>query len=201
MIVATPLDLPIIEPDNWEVFWTIWNREAKTLVKKRINVSTSALAIGATTAWRGLDIFKQHDILTAWDAPFYDASADLPKFYNAIRLLPFKNIFRIRLVSSLIDLEAHTDDNVDKWAVRALLHCKDLKPQWYFTKPNNKEFKHFFQLPLDTNWFAYNDKHSWHGTIYNKEYPKILLQIFMLSNPISLVNSSIEKYKDYVINL
>ena len=25
MIVYTPIDLPKIEPDNWDVFWDIWN--------------------------------------------------------------------------------------------------------------------------------------------------------------------------------
>jgi len=33
MIIASPLNLPSIEPDSWEIFWKIWKREAKNLKK------------------------------------------------------------------------------------------------------------------------------------------------------------------------
>lgn len=201
MIVATPLDLPRVEPDDWDVFWKIWHRESARLVKEKSNTPLSLTPIGSSSAWIGVDILKRYNIPTAYVAPFYNISEELPKFHNFISSIPFKHVFRIRLVSSLIDLGAHTDDNFNKWSVRALLHCKDSESQWYFTKPINGESKQFFQLPPETNWFSYNDKHCWHGTTYNKKYPKILLQVFMGDNPISLVNNSIEKYKDYVINL
>jgi hypothetical protein len=201
MIVATPLDLPTVEPDDWDVFWKIWHRESARLVKERMNHVQSTAVVGQSSLWVGVDILKRYNIPTAWTAPFYDISEELPKFYNFISSIPVNHVFRIRLISSLQDLSSHSDDNIDKWVIRALLHCEDPKSQWYFTKPGNGHSKQFFQLPPETNWFSYNDKHCWHGTTYNKKYPKILLQVFMGNNPISLVNSSIEKYKDYVINL
>jgi hypothetical protein len=99
-------------------------------------------------------------------------------------------------------MSSHTDDGVDKWSIRAYFHYTDLCSQWYFTKPRDVNgTRQYLHLPSETNWFAYNDKHCWHGTDYNPDYPKILLQVFSLRNNLSLVNHSIEKYKDYTITL
>lgn len=202
MIISTPLDLPKIAPDSWEVFWKIWNQYACNLVKVRKNINLSKSPIGKNNAWKGFDIYKPLNLPTAWDAPFYDIKYDLPKLYQSILNLPFKYIHRVRIVSSLLSIGSHTDDNTDKWAVRAFLKHDDPDSQWYFTAPiPNDVNKQFLQMPSDTNWFAYNDKHCWHGTIFNPKYPKILVQLFMLSNPIDIVNTNIEKYPDYIIKL
>jgi hypothetical protein len=39
MIIATPLDIPKLEPDNWTTFWDIWNTHADLLIKKYLNES------------------------------------------------------------------------------------------------------------------------------------------------------------------
>jgi hypothetical protein len=106
------------------------------------------------------------------------------------------------LITSLQNILSHTDDSVDKWSIRAYFHYTDLRSQWYFTKPHDiNGTRQYLHLPNETNWFAYNDKHCWHGTDYNPDCPKILLQVFSLRNNLSLVNNSIEKYKDYTITL
>jgi hypothetical protein len=58
MIIFTPIDLPKLEPDSWEVFWNIWNTHADHLTKRKMNVDTSDAAIMSSNVWRGLDIYK-----------------------------------------------------------------------------------------------------------------------------------------------
>ena len=200
MIVYTPLDLPKIEPDDWNVFWDIWNQYSDKLIKVRSNGSHSDAIVGRSDIWQGLDIYKNSS-LNIWLAPFYDIKEQLPKLYNTLISLPISNIQLIRLVSSKLQVDPHSDDVKDTWVARAYFHYTSPKEQWFFTKPGDYYGERsYITRPTETNWFAYNDKHCWHATDYNPEYPKILLQIFADSLSKNLIDSSIEKYKDYTIN-
>jgi hypothetical protein len=202
MIIATPLDLPIIKPDNWETFWDIWNTSSADLVKVKQNVDSSVTKIGDSGVWKGIDIFSAGSIQTSWSAPFVDIKETLPELYNSICKLPIRNIYRVRLIESRLDVLPHTDDGLDKWSIRAYFNYTDPEPQWYFTKPNDSlGAKYYFRLPPETNWFAYNDKHCWHATNYNPNHPKILLQIYMVDNPRMLVYNSMIKYKEHTVSL
>jgi hypothetical protein len=201
MIVATPLDLPIIEPDDWSIFWNIWNNHSDNLVKTSINVVKNA-DLGATGIWKGLDIYSKGDSRTSWTAPLVDIRNSLPKLYEMCATLPIKNVFRVRLISSLCDFESHTDDDADTWSIRAYFHYTDTRDQWYLTKPNDIiGHRYYLHIPQGTNWFSYNDKFCWHGTDYNPQHPKILLQVFSFGNNNELIAKSIEKYKEYTITL
>jgi hypothetical protein len=199
MIIYTPVDLPKIEPDNWEVFWDIWNKHKNYLVKTKNNTSLSRTPIGATDLWLGLDILKKTTGFTAWQAPFFDIKHSLPNMYNSLTtLLPNAGV--IRLVQSQKDFIAHTDDNINIWYLRAYLHYTDSKSQWYFTKPHDTHGdRAYINLPESTNWFAYNDRHCWHGTDFDPNNKKILLQVFFNPVPPNLLIQSIKKYKDYTI--
>jgi|688.fasta_scaffold73397_4 hypothetical protein len=202
MIVATPLDLPIIEPDDWSVFWKIWNMYAKPLIKTYNNHKGSYAKIGDTSIWKGIDIHKKNLWHVAWQAPYYDVREELPKMYQMIESCsPFVITDRVRIIESLQNITSHTDDNFDQWNVRAILRCTDKNPQWVFTRPGTTKNALFFQLPESTNWFAYNDKHCWHGSIYNPEHPKLLIQLYgaIFKNK-ELLTNSIEKYKEYTIS-
>lgn len=201
MIVSTPLNLPTIEPDNWEVFWNIWNTHAKDLTKVKMN-NGSPIPIGENAVWTGLDIFKsEKGYETSWAAPFYNIKDDLPKMFNTIRQLPLA-IERVRVIQSLKSIPAHSDDSVDRWNIRAMFYYTDPEQQWYFTRPQDRSNRVFLTLPVDTNWFAYNDGHCLHGSTYNEQHPKLLMQIYLLDYDISaLLNNSIDKYKDYAIDL
>ena len=202
MIVATPLDLPKIEPDNWDTFWKIWNKESRNAIKIKKNTDMSVSPIGQSNLWQGLDIYKNYNLVPTWNVPYYNIKNDLPILHQQILNLPFKYIYCVRILKSLADINAHTDDNKDHWAVRAFWHCNDVDSQWYFTQPHHHASeKTFFHLPNDTNWFAYNDKHAWHGTVYRKAYPKFLMQVFIAGDITPLINSSIDKYKEYTIQL
>lgn len=205
MIVATPLDLPLIEPDDWELFWQIWRENSDFVIKKEKTRHKESIAqVGEKSIWRGLDIYKMNKLeLSAWRAPYFDIRSSLPKMYQQLSELKiFSFLERVRIIESLIDIGPHTDDNLDRWNIRALFYCKDPSPQWYFNRPNLHvlDIKPL-KLPDSTNWFAYNDKNCYHGSKYNKRYPKLILQLygmFFIGN--DLLKQSMEKYKDYVIS-
>ncbi len=203
MIIYTPLDLPKIEPDDWNVFWEIWNQHSSNLVKVLPNGSHSYSAVGRDDVWQGLDIYryKNIDFTSAWRAPFYDIKEKLPKLYNMLDTLPMSNVTRVRLVSSKLEMTAHSDEVKDIWVARAYFHYTAPKEQWFFTRPNDgRGERTYITLPAETNWFAYNDKNCYHGTDYDPKYPKILLQVFSLSSiPQMLIDASIEKYKEHTI--
>lgn len=203
MIVATPLDIPNFEPDNWQLFWQLWEDNATPLVKRSMNVNTSEAPVNSNDAWIGFDIFKHGHSITHWEANYLDVSTSLPNFYTSLMSLPIKNIHRIRLISNIMPIPAHTDDNLDRWSVRYFLYNENTKPVWYFTPPGleNKSNRTYFSTPSNTNWFAYNDKYCWHGCEYDFEHKKILLQIYYNGNQKDLVEDNIEKYKDYTIEL
>jgi hypothetical protein len=200
MIVYTPLDLPKIEPDSWEVFWEIWNQHSGNLIKIISNGNHSDSAVGRNDVWQGLDIYKDPRTLNGWQTPFYDIKEKLPKLYNTIISLPIKDIRQIRLVSSKMQVDPHSDDVNDIWVARAYFHYTSPKEQWYFTRPGDFYGQRtYITLPSETNWFTYNDKYCWHATDYDSKYPKILLQIFASSLSKELVDASIEKYKEHTI--
>lgn len=214
MIIATPLDLPNLEPDNWEVFWQLWKENAAPLVKRSMNTDYSIVPVNDSTLWIGMDIFKKEFRskidnraldTTHWDAQYVDISSLLPNFYKSLESLPINNIFRVRLISNLKPIPAHTDDNSDKWSIRYFLYNENTQPVWYFTPPGveNKNNKSYFSLPEETNWVAYNDKHCWHGSDYDHTNKKILMQVYYFDYPDQeneIIYSSIEKFKNNVLS-
>lgn len=199
MIVYTPLDLPKLEPDDWDTFWNIWNLYSGNLVKVASHGTHSNSPVGSNNLWRGLDIFKKSTGRTLWECPYFDISADLPLMYNSISLLNIKTLYRVRLIQSLISIDSHTDDNTDQWKIRGFLHYTDNKSQWYFTKPAGNE-RTYITLPSNGQWFGYNDKYAWHGTDYNPEHKKILIQLYFRETfDDAIIQSNTKTYKDYII--
>lgn len=198
MIVFTPLALPKLEPDNWETFWNIWNSNADYATKTYVH-SHSDIKKGDNSLWRGLDIYERKPWApnTAWKCPYYDMSNDLPNFMSSILSLNI-NIYRVKLLESLKDINSHSDDEKDKWHIRCFLHYPSPKSQWYITRPRQSE-RTYIDMPTDTNWFAYNDKYSWHGTDYNPEFPKIIMQLYFYDPITDLVQAGIDKYKEYTV--
>lgn len=198
MIIYTPLDLPRIEPDDWDIFWKIWNDHAKPMYKKL--KGGWEFYRPDKSLWHGIDIYKETEKIHAWPAPYYDIQYELPNLYNLIKTLPL-TVERARLVESKESFGAHTDDNVDKWVARAHFYNQAAHGQWFFTAPGGIGEKFYMSGPEDTNWFAFNDRHCWHGTDYDSNRPKILLQIYTTNMPDELISRSIDKYKGYTISL
>lgn len=201
MIVFTPVDLPIIQPDDWGIFWEIW-KNARPLSKVKMNNKHSPNPVDTPyDVWIGLDIFKTEmtDKLD-YQAPFHEIQLSLPNMYKLLTNI-HPDIHTIRLCQSRMNIPAHTDNHQDQWHLRSFLHYTGNKQQWYFTKPFNMLGKRtYINIPSDTNWFMYHDKNCWHGTDYDPENTKILLQIFTLGHYDDLYKKSITKYHDYTIN-
>lgn len=206
MIIFTPVDLPKLEPDNWDKFWEVWNKHSDKLTKKRVNVDTSDASVGSSEIWKGLDIYKMVEGVTVWEAPYYNIENDFPKMHENILKLQETGlkIYQVRLITSLLNVRAHTDDNLDRWAYRSYFHYTSPKSQWYFTKAGDPDGdRHYIELPDNNHWFAYNDKNCWHGTDYDPEHPKILAQLYCAAQTVAtqLAQDNIEKYKQYTIDL
>jgi hypothetical protein len=202
MIIATPLDIPRIEPDDWDVFWNIWNTYSGPLTKQFLNNGSEINPKTAPKIWRGLDLYDAWPYGTAWQPPLFEADRLFPKMFKTIFDLNLKSLYRVRVISSLMPVGAHSDDSADKWSIRAFLHHPSTEQQWYFTIPNDRNGpRKYLRMPEDTNWFAYHDNLAWHGTDYDAQHPKILLQLY--SKPIltsdDLIQRSFSKYKDYTI--
>jgi len=202
MIIATPLDIPRIEPDDWSVFWDVWNTHSGPLTKNFRNNGSEVDVSTAPKVWNGLDLYDKFPQGSAWQAPVIDAEHLFPKMFKTIFDLNLPSLYRVRLISSLMPVGAHSDDSADRWSIRAFMHYPSTEQQWYFTKPNNRDGERtYLRMPNDTNWFTYNDKNTWHGTDYDSSKPKILLQLYSkyVVTDDDLIQRSFSKYKDYVI--
>lgn len=203
MIIYTPVDLPNLEVDDWDKFWEFWEQNSKHIVKVHMNVAGSLVSLGNRDMWKGLDLYKKNHFITSYLAPVVNASKDFPKLQESIdkliSLVP--EITCIRLLQSQIDVGSHTDGNRDEWNLRGILHYTSPKDQWYFTKPNEMHGeRHYVSFNKDTMWFSYNDKHCWHGSVFDADHKKILVQVFTKGSfSESIIKESINKYKDNVI--
>jgi hypothetical protein len=207
MVVLTPLDIPKLEPDSWDVFWDLWNEHATHLVPDETVFAIDPLSNREYNdhLCKGIDIFvKESHALNRYEAPFVDIKNKLPNMHKQIESLPFIDFtYKIRLLDFPNDVWAHTDDNADAWIVRNIFHYSDTGP-WFVTSPNSDN-KTYLTLPVETNWFAFNDKHCWHGATYNPNCTTIVIQIFYDNGKwqqlIPLLQRSANKFKDYVIRL
>ena len=204
MIVYSPINLPNLEV-NWDKFWDVWNTYSKPLVKVR-NMGHSGVPVGPVDAWIGIDLYRRQFYMPGYYAPLVDLST-LPELAQSVenikKALP--TIECIRIIQSTEDIFSHTDDNLDEWKIRKMFHYTSETSQWYFTKPEDRlGNRHYISLPDTTSWFAYNDKHAWHGSDYDNEHPKLLVQLFFqekLSTDLiaDLLEESFKEHKDYVI--
>lgn len=191
-IVSIPLNLPKLEPDDWDKWWHIWKNYATSL--KKIGTSPnqeSGLHIG-------FDVYKHPGFTPVYSADYLDLKVIYPMLYEQIMSLPVY-LYGARFVSSHGDFKAHIDNRYTNWAIRSMFSCQDPTPQWYYTKIDNTETK-FLKLPDNTNWWAYQDGIIKHGTIYRKEYPKIILQVFSEPKTTSeFVKTQLNIYPDHQI--
>ena len=84
MILATPVLLPKIEPDDWERFWAVWHMNKRPLVKK---TPTPNGMYGGK--WEGFDIYH---------SPFFRAN------YQAVKvdLLEASKLFEVKRQDQMV---------------------------------------------------------------------------------------------------
>lgn len=169
-IVSTPLNLPRLEPDDWEKWWHLWEKHSAPLRKAKVSPNSEAgLHVG-------FDVFRQDSFSPTYIAKYFDLKTEYPMLYEQVMSLPI-NVYGARFVQSKGDFKAHCDNFYPNWSVRAMFACKDPEPQWYYTKMDYSNPR-YLRLPPTTNWWAYHDGVIKHGTIFREEYPKIILQVF-----------------------
>lgn len=214
MIIYTPIDIPHLEVDDWDVFWNIWKEHSILMYKKSTPIEVEKKILYTRNAddgvWRGLDLYHgstYNQMPLLWNAPLVNIKDKLPGMYECVQII--NELFPmhcIRLAESQHEVPPHTDYDEDIWRMRGYLHYTSKVSQWYFTKPKDKNGKKYYMhLPKETSWFAYNDKNSWHATNFDENNKKILVQLFPLpraqKNIDLVVNRGIEKYKDYTIDI
>jgi hypothetical protein len=206
MVIATPLDIPPLVPDDWEVFWDIWNTNSDNLVKTHFipqdpgnRPAYNNSQLGRNDIWIGMDIYQTRfaEKRTLWQSPYIDISQKLPKMHQQCLDLPFLNINCVRIVKSLINFKPHSDDGLNTWRIRSMFHHPWKEQQWSFSLPEGNKLLPL-NLPEETNWFSYNDKHCWHATAYNPDKEKLLVIVDGFVPPALLIKSQ-EKYKNFVL--
>ena len=195
MIVSTPLDFPKLVPDDWDKWNAIWDEHAKPLTKKRPSPNKAAgLHVG-------FDMFREGWFEPVYDAPHVYMDKIYPSFMQQIMALPVK-IYCVRAVMSLGDFRPHVDNFSPSWIIRSLLQDTSPTPQWYYTDMKNENVK-YQTLPEETNWWAYHDGIVKHGTTYNEDHKKILIQVFSkIDETQKFIDDQLasSKYKDFQIS-
>ncbi len=196
-----------IEPDNWELFWTLWNQN-KTFMSPT----------GRETAvWESLCIWKSSDIeedkLThvLYPQKMVDWSTHFPKMFEQIfSVMPYSEIWKVTLGENINRVPAHVDrpasnhyEVLSPWpnSVRILLHDTNTQPTFYLTpwpqelmklgKIQNTSSlaewgtmtdplphnKCYVQLPEKTNTFVFSNGEFLHGADFSGK-SKILILIW-----------------------
>lgn len=172
MILATPVLLPKIEPDDWERFWAVWHMNKRPLVKQ---TPTPNGMYGGK--WEGFDVYHSPFFRANYKAEKHDLLMSYPSLWQAIMDVVPRNTSGVRFVESKCPFPAHIDNHTPTWQLRCMFYCENPSEQWYYTRMDGTDERPL-KLAHDTNWFAYKDGALKHGTRYDFEKPKILLQVF-----------------------
>jgi hypothetical protein len=199
MIIYTPLDIPKIEPNNWDEWWEVWNTYSAPLTKTRQN-HNQIDHIGKTT-WKGFDVYRVHDLLKnlhAYQAPLVPTSPVILDLIEQVKKHCILTPTLIRVIENVIPVDPHSDLSYpNKYEFRSVLWNTYKTPIWNFTYEN--EVRDMI-LPEDTNSFYYLDYPVKHASVYNPSYSKGLLLVYgtQKNDTTKIVNRSVEKYKEVV---
>jgi hypothetical protein len=185
------LPIPKIEPDNWDLFWELWNKE-KSLM-------------GETAVWESVGIWSSSENKVNENFPYKvsDWSEYFPNMFEHIRsAMPFQRIDNIRLSMNIKRVHPHMDPypTIYPWpnSLRIMLWDSNEDPTFYllpwpeesYNQPPipkidvipkqtyilgdiPQEDKIYVNLPNDTNTFVMSNGEFLHGADLSK--PKIIL--------------------------
>lgn len=189
-----PLHIPKIEPDNWDLFWELWNKN-KTIM-------------GKSAVWESVGIWSSPESgISAMhnDFPYLmdDWSKYFPSMFEKIRsAMPFSRIDNIRLSSNIKPVRPHIDPvpTMYPWpnSMRVMLWDTNDVPTFYllpwpessFMQPPISDIdvipgqtyilgdippedKIYVDLPANTNTFIFSNGEFLHGA--DLASPKIIL--------------------------
>ena len=193
------LDIPKIEPDNWDDWWVWWDENAKPMTK----IYSSRNGDPGLNHWHGVQIYGTHDEgEDPWDIISVDCTKLFPKMFETIFKLPI-DIVRIRAVTSKGMFTPHKDHSHPVLSIRINLFDNNPVPTFYYLNFTDKQRKMYKQqLPETSNTWIYADHIQDHTTFYHQGHFKILFMIFgtWRSEELNeLIERSVEKYPDYYI--
>jgi hypothetical protein len=194
IVLYTPLDIPRIEPNNWDEWWDIWNTYAGSATKK-IETHNSYESI-----WKSLEIYRYTESSPIIDSIVYECPRcpQTPVIQDLINQIQesYPGIVRyIRVIENQSNIKFHSDADVPQHQFRTLLWTTNDKLNWLF-KRNEEVF--FPKLPKDSNTFYYYDYHTQHCAPYSSEISKGILQAFISfdSESDDLIERSSKKYEN-----
>jgi hypothetical protein len=223
-IISCPLDIPKIEPDNWNDFWEIWNREKGPTFNR-----TRA---AAPVLWNGLDLIEigktQRNKYESTYSP--QLAESCVKMMASIREhMPYINIARCRLWESIEVIKPHRDKNKearDRMPLpaqfRSMLSDTNPSPTFYLSPVLNenetpqegvvareiafKSGKRYYidSMLEDTNSFVFDGTKVYHGSDYDPQYSKIILVLggrLDLEKYDDIMERSSKKYANRVMRL
>lgn len=221
-----PLDVPRIEPDNWDLFWQLWNEKSGIIGRA---------AKQEDQMWKGLTIWTRPDVDTTkfnYAAENYeDWSLHFPQMFEQIKnCVPWLALEKVVLWSNVNAIQPHFDPDyvIFPWpdSLRIMLWDTNEAPTFYMNKwpKRSEEFnpppvtvrsggtgyglgtitipqeqRMYVNLPKDTNAFVFNNGAFLHGADLAK--PKIIMAVKGRPNIykwLRTLEASYEKYKDYI---
>lgn len=219
-----PLDIPIIEPDDWDLFWKLWNEKQADITR----------GLNETQYWKGLCCWLNplidHTKFNFNNTVIDDWSMYFPKMFKQIHdSLPFYSVEKIVLWSNINEVNPHIDPDVViyPWpdSLRIMLWNTNDHPTFWmshwpardekFNPPiietRSKgsygikadrvpmEKRMYIDLPKETNTFVFNNGAYLHGADLAK--PKIIMAVKgrpKIYEWISTLEKSYQKYGDNI---
>lgn len=221
-----PLDIPRIEPDNWDLFWQLWNEKSGVIGRA---------AKQEDQMWKGLTIWTRPNVDTTkfnYAAENYDDwTIHFPQMFQQIKnCVPWIELEKVVLWSNVNAIQPHFDPDyvIFPWpdSLRIMLWDTNETPTFYMNKwpKRTAEFnpppvtvrsggtgyglgsisipydqRMYVDLPKDTNTFLFNNGAFLHGADLAK--PKIIMAVKGRPNIykwLQALESSYNKYKDYI---
>ena len=200
----TPLDLPKIEPKNWDKWWEVWNTHAAVISKNEKNHNDTY------GLWKGLDLYRDpymvpklraagltgvHD--PVYNSPYhYQSPVVIDLVHQVISHFPM-HVICIRVIENLDVVPPHSDESNPAPNVRSILWSDYTEPIWRF---DLEEKSLEMTLPEDTNSFYYLDYPLKHSAIYQPDKTKGVLVVYgvpMKDKFKEMTARSYLKYIDY----
>lgn len=157
-----------IVPDDWELFWKLWNDFKNPMSNKK----------DQSTIWDGLCIWKSpllpdHEVYhSMFPLKITDWSHHFPKMFEKIfSSMPYEEIWKVTIATNLKRVPIHVDPprvsfntNLNRSGVifpwpntlRILLHDENVKPTFFLSKwPKNLIDKGLIKDQMDlTEWYS-----------------------------------------------
>lgn len=195
MILYTPLDIPRIEPNDWEEWWKVWEtRDYLSKVVDNHNYDSSA-----HLNWRGLDLYYKPNAKAIYRAKQATKSPVVDNLVQQVFDCFQVDIDVIRVIENEKKIDFHSDNTIPSPQIRSVLWSTYSNPLW------NLEYKNQYKsigLPKESNSFYFLDHPMKHEAEYEDGKSKGLLVVYSTKfygkTTLDLVKRSSERFKEYM---